>query len=226
VLPYFEETVEELLKKYDAKEALSRALALTTGYTNMIKQRSLLFSAEGYITFMIEASHEIRSPGYFWNVLKRYFAPEITDSIKGMSMLQSKTGVVFDLPDQHKNIFLDMQVDFEKEGFKVSQPVELPEIQERFEGGGRYSNGRSNGQGNGYGRGRYGNRDSSRGYGNRDNGRGYGNRDSGSRSYGNRDRNGGGREDRRKNYKKLFVANLPFNIAEQDLDSLLREKKF
>lgn len=57
---------------------------------------------------MIEASHEIRSPGYFWNVLKRYFAPEITDSIKGMSMLQTKTGVVFDLPDKHKNIFLDM----------------------------------------------------------------------------------------------------------------------
>ena len=53
----------------------------------MIKQRSLLFSAEGFITFMIEASHEIRSSSYFWNVLKRYFAPEITDSIKGMTLL-------------------------------------------------------------------------------------------------------------------------------------------
>ena len=130
------------MKKYDAKEALSRALALTTGYTNMIKQRSLLFSAEGYITYMIEAPHEIRSPGYFWNVLKRYFAPEITDSIKGMSLLLSKTGVVFDLPVQHKTIFMDMEKDLEKEGFKISRPAELPEIQERFDSGGRYNNGR------------------------------------------------------------------------------------
>ena len=74
----------------------------------MIKQRSLLFSAEGFITFMIEASHEIRSSSYFWNVLKRYFAPEITDSIKGMTLLQNKMGVVFDLPAKHKDIFLDM----------------------------------------------------------------------------------------------------------------------
>lgn len=131
VIPYFKNTVAEILEKYEPAEALARALALTTGYTKKIKERSLLLSAEGYITYMLVASYEIRSPGYFWNVLRRLLSPEIADSIKGMSMLASKMGVVFDLPQAHKSTFEGIKSGLEGEGFKVERPLELPEIFER-----------------------------------------------------------------------------------------------
>jgi len=35
VLPYFEETALEILEKYETKEALCRALAMITGYTEI-----------------------------------------------------------------------------------------------------------------------------------------------------------------------------------------------
>lgn len=37
VLPFFQETSEQILQKYDPVQALGRALALITGYTNSIQ---------------------------------------------------------------------------------------------------------------------------------------------------------------------------------------------
>ena len=53
VLPYFDEAVEEVLKKYGTKEALCRTFALVTGYTKLIRVRSLLGGCEGYITYAL-----------------------------------------------------------------------------------------------------------------------------------------------------------------------------
>ena len=50
VLPLFVETSKEILKKHTPEDALCRALALITGYTQKMMQRSLLCSAEGYVT--------------------------------------------------------------------------------------------------------------------------------------------------------------------------------
>ena len=42
VLPFFKETVDEILGKFKPEEALGRAMALITGYTKVLSQRSLL----------------------------------------------------------------------------------------------------------------------------------------------------------------------------------------
>ncbi len=54
ILPYFQQTAKEILKKHEPEEALTRALALITGYTQKFLHRSLLCSAEGYVTYMIK----------------------------------------------------------------------------------------------------------------------------------------------------------------------------
>ena len=44
VIPYFKETAKDIFTKYDPEDALCRALAIITGYTKTLTQRSLLTS--------------------------------------------------------------------------------------------------------------------------------------------------------------------------------------
>ena len=184
VIPFFEETAKDIFSRYKPEEALSRALAIITGYTKMIQQRSLLMSNDDHFTFIVEGDYEVRSVGYFWNILRKYFNPQVVDSIKGMKLLNTKKGVAFDIPEHHKEKFSEVAKNF-GEGMKCYQATELPEMEEqRFNSYGR-NGGRGGGRGYGN-RNNYGNRNGG-GYGNR-NGGGYGNRNGG--GYGNR--NGGG----------------------------------
>lgn len=202
VIPFFEETAKDIFSKYKAEDALCRALAIITGYTKMIQQRSLLMSNDNHFTFIVEGEYEVRSVGYFWNILRRYYTPQIVDSIKGMKLLSTKKGVAFDIPEQHKEKFLEIAKTFES-GLKCYQATELPEMEEqrfnsyggRGRGGGR-NYGRNGGNRNGgYNRsggnrnGGYGGGNRNGGYGgNRNGGYGGGNRNGG---YGGGDRNGG-----------------------------------
>ena len=44
IIPYFKETAREIFSKHNPEDALCRALAIITGYTKEMKQRSLLSS--------------------------------------------------------------------------------------------------------------------------------------------------------------------------------------
>lgn len=81
---------------------------MITGYTKKVQQRSLLCSMEGYVTFQMETNIEVRTPTYFWNILKKNFSNDVVDSIKGMRMLATRKGVVFDLKEEHKAMFEDI----------------------------------------------------------------------------------------------------------------------
>ena len=187
VIPYFEDTAKDIFSKYNSEEALCRALAIITGYTKMIQQRSLLMSNDNHFTFIVEGDYEVRSVGYFWNILRKYFSPQIVDSIKGMKLLNTKKGVAFDIPDQHKAKFEEIGKTFE-EGMKCYIATELPEMEEQ-----RMQNyGNRNGGNRGYGNRGYNNRNNG-GYNNRNGGgNSYGNRNGGGNSYGNRNGGGGG----------------------------------
>jgi len=217
VLNLFDESVKDILQHYKPEEALGRALAIISGYTKNMQQRSLLSSAEGFVTYIIESDQEVRNLSYFWNFIKNSFAPHIAESIKGMRFLASKCGAVFDLDEKYKEQFDETVTGLNHKYMKVYVAKELPEMDDRSNsnsynnyGGndrrGGYGNDRRGGYGNdrrgGYGndrRGGYGN--DRGGYGNdrngggsyggndRSNGNGYGSSNGG---YGGNDRNGGG----------------------------------
>jgi hypothetical protein len=58
---------------------LARALAFMSGYKDksLLKQRSLLFSQEGMISYILRPGFEIKYPGFVWNFLKSTFKPEL-----------------------------------------------------------------------------------------------------------------------------------------------------
>lgn len=103
MLPYFEETAEVLKHKYGKNEALQRALAVISGYTKEIKQRSLLMSADGYITVVCETREEIRSMSFVWGLLRSNFSPDLVERVKGMKMLANGRGCAFDLAEEDKH---------------------------------------------------------------------------------------------------------------------------
>lgn len=93
------------MKTHDPTDALQRALAIISGYSKDIQQRSLLGSMDGYITYVIETKREIRGKSYVWNVLKDFYSEEVINDMKGMRMLANSKGVIFDLNKKHELVF-------------------------------------------------------------------------------------------------------------------------
>lgn len=270
VLVYFQDNVKTILEKYSPDEAISRALAVISGYTKVVHQRSLLFSVEGYVTMKIEQEAEVRSPSYFWNILRKHFAPSITDNIKGMRFLKNHRGVVFDLREEDRKLFEDIAVNLNMEGMTIEACKELPEFEDQ---GGYGGSGGAGGYGgsSGYGSGGYGGSyGGSGGYGGAG---GYGGGSGGYGGYGgNQGRRGFGddgpkiidrwgsngaqrgfggpaRSDSNsrggsggmgmggmggpsgqlapgKDDCKLFIANLPFDFQEKELQEMCESKGF
>jgi ATP-dependent RNA helicase DDX21 len=254
VLVYFQDNVKTILEKYSPDEAISRALAVISGYTKVVHQRSLLFSVEGYVTMKMEQESEVRSPSYFWNILRKHFAPSITDNIKGMRFLKNHRGVVFDLREEDRKLFDDICENIGVEGLTIEACKELPEFEERAEFGG---------SGGGYGQGGYGGSGQSQGgfggnfgggqggyggygsYGGNQ-GKRFGGDDGpkiydrfgngGQRSFGgpgparsdsnSRGATNGGQPAQGKDDCKLFLANLPFDFQEKELQEFCETKGF
>lgn len=205
VLGHFEESVESILLEYDSKEALARALAIISGYTQGIKNRSMLSGGEGYVTFVVESDQEANSQSYFWGILRRNWPAHIADSIRGLRMLNTRHGCVFDIEEKFQAEIEALAPSLEGRGVRVYQPKELPAVEERsgFQGGGRENHhsrelrrpgfSGSGGHGGGYGG-------------------GHGNSGGGSAS--------------KKDYRKLFVANIPPSCSEGDLGSLVKSRGY
>ena len=127
----FEENVKTILAKYTPKQAIGRALAVISGYTNSLQQRSLLFSVEGFVTFKMELREEVESAEYFWNLLKKHFARNIIENVKGIRFLKNRKGVVFDLKETEKKQFENVAADLRIDGLVIEVAKTLPEIEEK-----------------------------------------------------------------------------------------------
>jgi ATP-dependent RNA helicase DDX21 len=86
VLEYFKESALQLINDKGPEQAICAALAYISGYTE-VTSRSLLTSEQGYTTFMMSCTFEIRGPGYFWNFMERRFNDSIKNAVKGMRMM-------------------------------------------------------------------------------------------------------------------------------------------
>ncbi len=51
----FNDDAEMLIKNHGATNALSRALACLSGYTQSVNQRSLVSSLEGFVSYLIQS---------------------------------------------------------------------------------------------------------------------------------------------------------------------------
>jgi len=131
VVGLFDDIVDELIDNIGAKEALSRALAIISGTNEKFKQRSLLCSIEGFITYVVETDVEFRNLAFIWTFLKRYFSSEITESIKGMRPYLTKRGAAFDVPEQYEE---DLQNFIESNPvtrtYTLKKADALPELEE------------------------------------------------------------------------------------------------
>ena len=194
VLPYFEETAKQLIEKYTATGALTRALAIMSGYTKSLKQKSLLNSMEGMVTIKVSGDIPNLSRGSYavLKLFRELLDPQLVNNIKTMKMIRNNGGVVFDVREDQKDAFLNSAEKLQKENSMVLELcTELPDLMEVGGYGGRGGYG---GGGGGYGRGGggYGRNGGGGGGGNswgRNNSRGYGNN---RRNGGGYDRNGGG----------------------------------
>lgn len=209
VLEPFLETAQDLIDRFGIEESLCRALAIISGHTKKIQQRSLLWAVEGYITVIMRVKTEISSISYIWSILRRSFSQSLVDGVKGVKMLKDKHGAAFDIPESLKSEIIEAMVTGgNSKPFTVEFPTELPELAE---------DDRSRMMGNGNSMNQRG------GYGNNQGGYG-GRRDGYSGGYGNRDQNmGGGGGSQRRNYgekmshNKLFVGNLGYNTEDVSL---------
>ncbi|KAJ6792946.1 DEAD-box ATP-dependent RNA helicase 7-like [Iris pallida] len=163
VVPVFRQQAEELLNSsgLPALDLLAKALAKAAGYTD-IKKRSILSSMDNHVTLLLQAGKTIYSPTFAFSILRRFLPEEKIEAVKGLSLTADGSGVVFDVPADEVNLFL--------EGKETSITIEvlkkLPPLQEkeqsrggrgRFGGGGggnRFSGGRGGGfsKGRGFGR--------------------------------------------------------------------------
>jgi ATP-dependent RNA helicase DDX21 len=131
VVNLFDDIADELLENLGAKESLCRALAIISGTNEKFKQRSLLCSIEGYITYAVETDTEFRHLAFIWNFLNKHFQSEITDSIKGMKSYKNNRGAVFDVPEQYESNFQEfIDNNPNLRNFILRKADALPEIQE------------------------------------------------------------------------------------------------
>lgn len=67
---------QELIQERGAVKALCAALAVISGTTD-IASRSLLSSAEGFVTLHMEFKEPVRTKGYIWTLIRKAFPENV-----------------------------------------------------------------------------------------------------------------------------------------------------
>ncbi|KAM7429486.1 Nucleolar RNA helicase 2 [Porites harrisoni] len=130
VLEMFREAAQALVEKMGAVDAVAASLAHISG-TKEIKSRSLLNGREGFTTYMMSTSYEIRGPGYMWRVLENNI-PDVKEEIEQMKMCSDRKSVVLDVPSHHEKAFEDCWTEGKAgRNITVERISELPELYER-----------------------------------------------------------------------------------------------
>ena len=59
---------------------------------------------QGFTTYHLQGSKEVRHNSYFWRILEGNFPSEVKDSVKGLRLTKDSKGAVFDLPSDLNSI--------------------------------------------------------------------------------------------------------------------------
>jgi len=148
-------------KLMDPKTALANAFALVSGYTEETQVRSVLSCSRNYVTILATTDQEVRGAGYVFSQLEKLADWSLRNSIRGMTLLESKLGAVFDCPkDRVEDLISLKQPWIQFEAIDVLPELAKDEGRRELSSRGRYSRrGGSRGRGNRYGgrgRGSYG----------------------------------------------------------------------
>jgi len=190
----------------DAEKALQIALAYCSGhYKHKLVSKSLLNGQENVTTVRMSVQRGRLNVGDCYRVVKKFWGPRQSDSVRNVKPFRDGSGVVFDIRTDQLEMFLENYERLKETersiDFDVSKCTELPDLDDDagYGGGGNW---RDQNGGGGYGNQRgYGGRGGYRsggGYGDRENGGGWGGRGGRSGGYGNQ--NSGGWGNRRDDY--------------------------
>uniref|UniRef100_A0A8C2SVV0 Nucleolar RNA helicase 2 n=2 Tax=Coturnix japonica TaxID=93934 RepID=A0A8C2SVV0_COTJA len=127
-IDYFRQAAREIIEEKGAVDALAAALAHISGASS-IQQRSLLNSAAGFVTMVLQCSIEMRSMSYAWRGLKEQLGEEIDSKISAMRFLKGKMGVCFDIPMDELNNIQEQWRDTRR--WQLAVAKELPELEEQ-----------------------------------------------------------------------------------------------
>jgi len=144
VVGLFKEISQELVNELGPEEALSRALAIISGTTEKFKQRSLLTSREGFITYEIYANKKVRSSSYIRGLFAENFSQELAESIKDIKNIQDGKGAVFDLPEQFEEEVIAFMEKNPECDFFLKKTETLPELEEGYSRDSPYRSSSSN----------------------------------------------------------------------------------
>lgn len=142
VLPLFENATQELIDELGPNLALGRALAYISGYTEKLKQRSLLCAFDGWVTFIIRSKMEFRNIGFVWNFVRNNVDPDIYNKIKGMKSFKDKKGAAFDVPEDCQIYFENFQS--KNPNFTIEKALTLPDLMDENPTFNNMSNGYGN----------------------------------------------------------------------------------
>ncbi len=132
VVGLFKEISQELVNELGPEEALSRALAIISGTTEKFKQRSLLTSREGFITYELYTSRKVRSSSDLRYLLSENFSREFADSIKDIKNIKDGKGAVFDVAEQFEQEVLTFIEENPECEFHLKKTETLPELDEGY----------------------------------------------------------------------------------------------
>jgi len=151
VIPLFEDKAKAIVEKKGGIWAVAAALAVISGNTEPLKERSLLNSSQGHFTLMIHSKpnanvQDCRSSTPLWGFIRRYiYYSGDDDRVKGLVLTADKQGGVFDVPSSDKDRIMDLMSQISDPRWELSVPTVLPQLevkdlpQERQGGGGRFS---------------------------------------------------------------------------------------
>jgi len=121
----FKEKAESLLSNGEtASTLLSKALACIAGFSTLT-DRSLLSSHQGAATLLLRVKSEIRGPGFVFSLLKRRIREDVVETIKRMSLLEDRSGAVFDVPSESVHLFMNVEQD---DHFSLQLATEIPPL--------------------------------------------------------------------------------------------------
>ena len=131
MIKLFTENAKKLIEEFGTENAVARLLAYVSGHTKNMKSRSLLCGAEGWITYQIKWKNKFQHVGYVWGFFKRILKEEIKAKIRGLRVISSSDGCVFDYPEDDKEIFENILYNDKFYGinYVLEIPDDLPELQ-------------------------------------------------------------------------------------------------
>ena len=142
MIKLFSDNAKKLIEEFGNENAVARLLAYVSGHTKNMKSRSLLCGAEGWITYEVKWKNKFQHVGYVWGFFKRILKEEIKAKIRGLRVISSSDGCVFDFPEDDKEIFENILYNdrFYGINYSLEIPDELPELQSIEEQRNRDSN--------------------------------------------------------------------------------------